>query len=261
MPETQNPRVKVGDNRPPSTAELLKEKHAAIFERAKKWVRRAKAADLAPKTLEDCRKLEELYKEGRDIANDADRIRTAEKEPHLKAGREVDAVFGDEIISAVGADSKKRGLAQNILQAAADRRAAITQAEQRAKAAAAEKAQQEADRLAEQQKRQEEAGKVREADVTGAKVEAVDRKADQLAAAAAAPMEQASRDRTAGGHSVSVGMKAECTGVVRADLDLEALRPYFKQEHLIAAVDARLKMDTSPLKGAAIRERAVGRVR
>ena len=50
--------------------------------------------------------------------------------------------------------------------------------------------------------------------------------------------------------------------VVRDELDLNALRSYFKQEHLIDAVNAGIKIGAfTALKGAAIIEQAIGRVR
>lgn len=260
MPQTQT--AAIGHNQPPPLPEILKERHKSTFDKAKKWLTKAKKADLTPQTLDDCAKLEELFGEGRDIANDADKIRETEKEPFLKAGKEIDSLFNGDVRDAIGADPKKPGLARRILQAASERRLAITREEQRKADEAARKARVEADRLEEQAKKQEEQGKHRLADVTHAKVDAVDRHADALAAQAAAPVAEASRDRTAGGRSVSVDAKLVCTGVVRAELDLEALRPYFDQDALVKAVNTALKMKAfGELKGAAIVEQAFGRVR
>lgn len=257
-----NDRTGIGGNNPPSTAELLKEKHKPIFDKARRWLARAKAANLDPKTEADCAKLEELYAEGRDIANDADRIRAQEKEPHLQAGREVDSLFFGEVRDKVGADRAKPGLAQQILQAAADRRLEITRAQQREQAKAAEKAAEEAAKLAAKAQSQEERGRTREADVTAAQADATAQHANALATAAAAPVDQASKTRTAGGRSVAVKTKRFCTGVVRKDLDLEELRPYLDQDALVKAVQKGLDMDGfTELKGAAVVERAVGSVR
>lgn len=262
MPEAENPRAKIGGNNAPPAAVLLKEKHKDIFERARKWIAKAKKVDLNPKVEADCAKLEDLFAEGRDIANDADRIREREKEPHLKAGQEIDGLFNGEIRDALGTDPKKGGLAQSIRQAAADRRLAITRAYQAEQDAAAARARKEADRLTEQAQSQEDRGRVKDADLTTAKADAADRHADNLAAQAAAPVAEASRARTAGGRSVSVDAKLTCNGVVRGELDLEQLRPYFDQDALVKAVNNALKMKAfTALKGAAIIEQAVGRVR
>lgn len=255
------PAATIGHNQAPPLKDVLKEKHAILFERTKKWLAKAKRADLDPKTVEDCAKLEELYAEGRDVANDADRIREREKEPSLEEGRVIDGLFNGEIRDTIGSDRKKGGLASDILQAAADRRLAITRADQARAAADAERARKEADRLEEVRKGQEGRGQVKQADATQARVDGLDNRADALAAQAAAPVAEASRAR-AGGRAVSVDAKLVCSGVVRGDLDLEVLRPYFKQEHLTEAVNAGLKMKAfAELKGAAISEQAVGRVR
>ena len=252
----------IGDNNPPPLSAILKEKHKDIFERAKKWLAKAKRADLNPQTIEQCSKLEELFAEGRDIANDADRIREKEKEEPLKACKEIDGLFNGEIRDTIGTDPKKGGLARSILDAAASRRAAIAREEQRKADAAAQKARDEAERLEQKAQAQEGKGQVRQADVTAAQAEGVHQLADELEAKAAAPITEATRDRTAGGRSVSVNVKLECTGVVRAELDLEQLRPYFDQDALVKAVQKALDLKAfTELKGAAIREKAVGRVR
>lgn len=261
MPEAANPRAAIGGNKPPSEIELLKEKHKAIFDRARNWLRRAKLVKVVPENLDDCAKLEALYAEGRDIANDADRVREAEKKPHLDAGRAVDELFNGDIRDEIGADSKNPGLARELLNAAAAKRLEITRKKQAAQAEAAERARKEADKLAERAKSQEDRGHVREADVTQAKVAGLDAHADDLAARAAAAVAEASRDRV-GGRTVSVDAKLVCNGVVRGELDLEALRPYFRQEDLVFAVNQGLKIKAfQKVKGAAIIEQAVGRVR
>lgn len=265
MSDALNPRAKVGGNNPPPLDVQLKEKHKPIFDRTKAWLRKAKLAEstgLAPQTLEDCAKLEAIFAEGRDLANDADRVREKEKEPSLTEGKIIDGLFNGEIRDVVGADTKKPGLAQRLLQAAAQRRLAIGRAEQERMAADAEKARKEQERLAEVAERQEDKGQVRAADVTAAKADGAGRLADDLEARAEAPIAQATRAVIGGGRSVSVDAKLECTGVTRMELDLEALRPYFDQDALVKAVNNALKLKAfTALKGAAIIEKAVGRVR
>jgi hypothetical protein len=252
----------IGDNKPPPLDVILRDKHKDIFDRAKKWVVKAKRADLSPKTIEDCAKLEALFKEGRDIANDADGIRATEKEPSLQEGRIIDGLFNGEIINSIGSDSKKGGLAMSINRAAATRRLEITRAEQAAAADQEAALRKKADELAEKAASQEAKGQVKQADVTTAQVAGLDAKADQLGAFAAAPVADASRGRTATGGSVSVSAKLKCTGVVRDEIDLEKLRPYFDQDAIVKAVNAGLKMKAfSALKGAAIVEDVLGRVR
>lgn len=251
----------IGHNQPPPISELMKEKYPDIFDRARKWLNRAKRADLEPKTLEDCGRLELLVKEARDIANDANTVREKEKEEPLRVCKEIDAVFNGEIRDALGTDAKKPGLAQTLLQAAARRRGAIAEAQQREAAERARRAAEEAERLRQKAESQEARGQVRQADVTEAQAEATERHAADLAAQAEADLSQASKARV-GSASVSVSKKLKCTGVVRGELDLEALRPYFDQDALVKAVNNALKMKAfTELKGAAIVEDYVGRVR
>lgn len=254
-----------GHNKPPALDVILKEKHKPVFERTRAWLRKAKLAEstgLKPQTLEDCARLEALYKDGRDIANDADGIREKEKEPSLTEGKIIDGLFNGEVRDVIGADPKKGGLAQRILQAAAAKRLELTRAEQTRLAQQAETARKESDRLAEVAARQEDKGQIRQADVSFAKADGAGRLADAAEAAAQAPVSEASRAVIGGGRSVSVDAKLECTGVVRGELDLDTLRPYFDQDALVKAVNNALKMKAfTSLKGAAIIEKAVGRVR
>lgn len=263
MPTTdKNPRAVPGNNNPPTWTEQLTARYAEQLETAKKWIAKAKRANLEPQTIEDCAKLDALFAEGRDLANDMEADRAKEKDPFLKIGQEIDTFFNGSFRDALGTDPKKGGLARNILQAAADRRLAITRAQQAADAAAAAALQKRADELAEKQAAQEARGQTKQADVTGVQVGALDQKAGQLAAQAAAPVAQASKVSIGGGRSSSVTGKLECNNVVRAELDLEALRPYFDHDALVKAVNTGLKLQGfTTLKGAAIVEKAVGRVR
>lgn len=262
MPQTDNPRTAIGGNNPPPLADVLREKYAPLFERLKAWkARAARAASIVPETLEDCAKLEALFADGRDLANDADGAREREKDPYLRAGQEVDAVFNAGLRDLIGADQRKPGLARQLLDRAAARKLAITREEQARAAREAERVQAEAQRLAEKAQRQEDAGKVKDADRTQAQAEATEDRAGALAAQAAAPVQEASKTRI-GGVTSSVRAQLVCTGVVRAELDLDALRPYFTQQALIDAVQAGLKMQAfTTLKGAAISEKAIGSVR
>jgi hypothetical protein len=252
----------IGDNNPPTWAQQLGDRYKESVDAAKKWLNKAKKADLQPKTLDDCAKLEALFAEARDLANDMDRKREEEKEPHLKTCKEIDGFFNGTFRDALGTDTKKPGLARELLQAAADRRVAITREEQQRAAAQAAELQKKADELAEKQQAQEAKGQIKQADVTGVQVEALDRQAGVLAGQAAAPVDQASRTSIGGGRTASAAVKLECTGIVRADLDLEALRAYFDHDALVKAVNNGLKMKAfEKVTGAVIVEKAVGRVR
>lgn len=245
-----------GHNNPPSDVDILKEKYASIFERAKKWLAKAKKVDLSPKTEDDCAKLEAIFKEGRDVLNDAERARKDEKDEYLRKGREVDDLFNKQIRDTLN------GIANDIRQAAADRRLAITEAAQEAARKAAEKADAEAEKLRQKAEAQEARGDVKQADVTLAAADGVERRAEGLAAFAEAPVDQASRARHAGGGSVSVRGVLTCTNIARDKIDLNALKPYFKHEDIVAAVNQALKMGAfTEFAGAVIERKAKSNIR
>lgn len=248
-------------NNPPSLAEILKDKHKPIFDKGASWLRRAKNANLTPATEAEAAKLEELFGEARDIANDADRIREKEKEPHLVAGREIDTLFNGEIRDKLGTDPKKGGLARQMLEAAGAYRLRVQREEAARAAKEAEKAAKEAERLAQQAQAQEERGNVKQADQTAARADAAAEEASRLQAQAAADPNEV-RARTSSGRSVGLNVKLVCTGVVRAELDVATILPYLDQDALVKAVQRGLDMKAfTSLKGAAIEERAASRVR
>lgn len=259
MPTTTAPRAaKIGDNNPPTTEQLMKEKHAAIFQRLAAWQKKAKKAKLTPETLEECIALDKLFAEGRDIANDADSVRKKEKEPHLRAGQEVDDVFNKGVRDEVGVAA---GLAKQILQASANKKLAITRAEQAAAAAEEERLRRQADAAEEKARQKAEAGDTKNAAVLENRVEALDSAADQAGHIARQDVAVASKVST-GGLSSSVAAKMVCTGILnRNELDMPALLPFIKEDALIAAVNAYLGMGNKTMKGAVITEQAVGRVR
>lgn len=259
---TQNPRAAVGGNNPPSTEEIMREKHAPIFERLVTWKKSAKRLiNFVPETLDDCAKLEKIYREGADLANDADGIRAKEKEPHLRAGQEVDAVFNVGVRDEVGADKKKPGLAATLLQKAADRRLAITRAEQKEAQERADILAREAQKRADEAARHEAAGRNLKADVAQAQAQATSEAAERAEVESRQDVSIASKTR-AGGVTSSVRVKHVCTAIDKVNLDLEAIRLFIDPKALQAAVDAYVKQTgVTTVKGASIEERADGSVR
>lgn len=244
----------IGHNNPPTLAERLKLDHADLFKRARAWTAKAKKADLKPKTEDDCAVLNKLFADGDALIKEAASVHTKEKEPFLRDGKIVDAAFNAGIRDVLKPD------ADEIRQAAADKLLAITRERQRLADIEADRVRERAEQLAEQAAKQESAGKVREADKTQAQAEALETEADRLEASASQGLRDASRTFV-GGVSASVGAKLVCTGVDRPKLDLETLRPFLKEDALIAAVEAYLKAGNKTLTGAIIVEKAVGSVR
>lgn len=257
-----NKTAGIGDNNPPSNTELLREKHKPIFDRLKTWEKEAKkVAALVPQSEADCIKLEKVYRDGKDLANDADGIRVVEKKPHQDAANEVDEVFNKGVRDVVGAVANKPGTANELLQRAADWRLAEAKKE-------SERLAKEAERLAEQEarsraaaERAEARGDHRNADLHANKAETAAEAADRAAISAQRDIGEISRS-TAGGLTARVKGTFTCDGIKRAELDLETLRNFIDQKALIAAVDAYLKATgEKTLKGAAITEKAKGSIR
>jgi hypothetical protein len=250
--------AKIGDNNPPTLEQTLREKHKAIFDRLKAWKRKAEKADLNPKTVADCNALDALFGEGRDLANDADTVRTKEKEEPLEMGRKIDGVFNVGVRDEVGV---KGGLAERIKQAAADRRLALTREDQRKAQEVADKLAADAQKAADAAAAQEAKGNTRMADVKNNQADVIQGQAEQQAAFAAAPESTASKARFGGVTSSVQGVRV-CTSVDRDNLDLNAIRAFIKGDALVDAVNAKLKMDKDAVvTGAVIIERAKSSVR
>jgi hypothetical protein len=256
MPETINPRVKIGGNAPPSLTDQLKDKHAALLAKAKSWERKAKSANLEPVTIEDCVALDKLFADGRDLDNDGNSIREVEKKPYWDLGKEVDAVFHTGIRDVIGV---KGGLAEQLNRASAQRKVAITKAQQAAQQAEAEKLAREAAKHAGAAQRHEEAGRNSQADVAFNRADAAADAANAAAAAASKDIGAASRT-TIGGITSSVKVKLIATDINRATLDLEALRPFLRSADLIWAAQKALDQGFD-VKGVVTREDIKGSVR
>lgn len=246
--------AEIGHNRPPTTEELMRQKHPAIFERLKTWLGKAKRANLEPQTLDDCTALDKLFADGRDIINDANTVREKEKAEPLKLCKEIDGVFN------VGVRDEVKVINDRLNAASAARRLAITRAQQEAQAAEAERLRKEAEKRAEAAAKKEEKGQNVQADVDRNRADALHGVADSLETQATADVSKASQTRADG---VTSSVKAElvCVGIDRSKVDLEALRPFLKEDHIIEAVGRYLKMGNKSLAGAAIEERAKANVR
>lgn len=257
--------VTAKDNQPP-LEEALRVKHKPIFERLEAWKPKAEKAEkaLAKKpleTIQDVEKLEALLIEGRDIANDADTVREKEKAEPFDICKRIDTLFNGGVRDIVGWDEKKGGLAARLRRAAAERRVAIGREEQARAAAEAQRIRQEAEAVNARAAEVTAAGDVKVGAVIANQAEAIHQEADKMAAKAEAPLAEATRSVVAGGGGVRVSAdtKMVCTGVVRKDLDLEALRPFLKEDVLIAAVNAVLATGEKTVRGAVIQEQAKSR--
>ena len=245
----------IGHNAPPTREVLMKEKYPDLWKRAEAWFRKAKKANTKPLTLADCEALDKLFVEGREVVVDALAFHKTEKDEFLKAGREVDKIF-------FAIRDSLNPLVSDLRDAAAERRLAITREEQRKADELAEAKRKEAAAIADKAAALENEGKVKVADATFAKADAMDSEAERHEAFAGADVRDASRSVSATtGIKSSVSAKWVCEGINRAELDMETLRNFIPEADLIAAVNKYLGMGNKSLKGAICREKAIGSAR
>lgn len=246
---TDNTRANIGHNNPPALDVVLKDRYEPLTKRVKAWEKKAKAADQDPKTLEDCLALDKLVADGATLAGEAKTAQEKEKEEPAKMVKIIDGFFLSK-----GIVGQITPLKDTLNTASAKRKVAIARAEQakaEAKALADKKA---ADELEAKGRAAEDRGEYRLADQHFAKAD--DRAASAQSNTAVAQQDLASATRVeTGGIRAAATAKMKCASVIKADLDLEALRPYLKPADLVDAVNAALKLDASfRVKGAVLEE-------
>jgi hypothetical protein len=178
-----------------------------------------------------------------DLVGRATAHRVAEKEPYLRAGDKVFAWFTKGLIEPLNARReqlrirldafKQRQLAEE--RAKREAEAAIARAQQ----IAAQRAREEAEAAA-RRARSVETMAQREAEARQARVESdmAAARAEQTALATMASSSAMVRERFEGERSGHVGMRKTPVVIIEdvAKLDLELLRPFFKEEHLLMAL-------------------------
>lgn len=249
-----NPRAAIGGNAPPALEAILKDRYADLFKRTKTALGRLQKADLKPQTEEDCATLNKLVADAQAITKEAAETHQKEKEPFLRDGKTVDGVFNRDCRDVL------KGPLQAVSDAAATRLLAITRLRQKEAAEAAEAAEREAQRKANEAAKAEAKGNTHTADLRTNQAEAAQEHADSLSAFANRDESQASKT-SLGGITMSAKGKLVCTGVNKAELDWAQLSAFIKEEALIEAVNRFLALGNQTLKGAVIVERAIGSVR
>lgn len=96
---SEEARLGIGGNNPPeiTLADQLREKHAPALAKLDTLAERANKAPKEITSDEDVAALSDIAADARDERKTLDAIRTAEKDPFLKGGREVDGFFRDPI--------------------------------------------------------------------------------------------------------------------------------------------------------------------
>lgn len=274
-----NPEAVVGHNDAPISAQsvtaAMARDYAALSDAAAGLLAEARALPEAVEDEPTLGSVSAVIVKIRDKAKFANATREKEKEPYLRGGQAVDAFFKD-IIDRLDKTNTILGRRVNAYQQAklAEERAA----REREAAEAARVAREANARLAEQERLQREA---EEAAARARKAENIaaheDRAADHAELAAAASKAAAhALNEAAAAESAAAAKPAEMTrsrfsegtvvtmkqvGYVElldsAKLDLAALRPFIKDEHLLMALRAWAKINNykKPMDGAIVEMR------
>lgn len=244
----------IGHNQPPSDIEILRERlsndNSDVLQRRDDLIA---ACDRIPPitTDETAGKVSDHIKQIATCIKTADGRRVAAKEPFLESGRAVDGFFkaiSDPLSAA------KTAVERNLtayLREKAD-------AERRRRDEAARIAREEAERQAEEARRAAETLRT-ETDLTdalAAEAAAKQQAADAARAGKEAAAKAAEMSRTRGDYGAVSSLRTtwEFDGLDRAEIDLEALRPYLPLDGLEKAVRAAIKAGVRDLRGVRIFE-------
>jgi hypothetical protein len=276
----ENPRAVPGSNQAPDYAKRVTEEmaanYAALAESTADQLKQAQDLPKAVENPEDSEKLSLAIKAMRDTSTRAEAFRVREKEPFLRGGNAVDQYFkglmdrldkGAAILHArVHAYNEKRRLAEEqrrreeferttrAARDAADKMAAEQATAREAEAAAARA--RKAENIEAHEQRAEQHGIAAES----ARVETLmaAAAADEARIATLQPPAEQVRERFDSGVLNTMAKKpyVEITDV--ALLDLNALRPYIKEDALLAALKAWGKVTShrKTMPGAIVELRA-----
>lgn len=203
-------------------------------------------ADDLPQVIEtsaDVEPIASAMKKLHDFRARAEAFRVAEKAPFLHAGDAVHAFFSKRLLEPLDAKRKQLGVR---LDGFKQKQLVEERVRREAEAAAARKAEQERQRLlaeaeaAARRARSEQTRMQAEAEARQARIEA-DMAAVRAETTALATMASSSRlvgERFEGERSGHVGMRKVPVVMIEdvAVLDLDLLRPFFKEEHLLMAL-------------------------
>lgn len=250
-----NPRAVPGDNNPPPIRDILAEKHGHAIQDLEAIATRANAAPKEIKDDADLVAVSTIVSDARALVKKLDSARTAEKEPYLSGGREVDGYFREQT------DRLDR-----IVNALTMRATEY----QRAKAAEARRLAEEKERAereeADRQRRIADEEAARSRPIAAAKHEAKAEAAEDRAAEAAAKAQTAAADTTrVRAAGVTVSARTEWTFEITDwnRIDLNALRPHFKREDVEKAIRqyVRNNKGSAPLAGVRVYEDVKANIR
>lgn len=221
-------------NNPPPLAEILAENYASVQSEIDAIAGRANAAPKKVKSDADLDAVGVIVKDAKAMAKRVDGLRTAEKEPHLKAGREVDTFF--------------KGLSDRLAKMAAVLGERASEYQREKLAEQRRKAEEEARKARE--KAEAERRKAEEAEAAGratvaARAEARAEIADERAAAAEQALDMSNADlarqRTASGLTASARTTFKVRITNLSELNLGPLGPYFDRDAVQKAANGWLR--------------------
>jgi len=241
----------IGHNNPPSDAESLEQKLREDYERqlfdAREVYAEAKKFPGKIESEEDANRGADLIKKIVGINKDFEGIRVKEKEPYLTLGRVVDNFFKRPQDSLNDAKNNVRLPLDEYLKEKA--RKELAEREEKARIAREEAEKRAAQAAAASQAQQQAA-----ADILTQSAIQMDNKAQALERAAEEKPAQLAR---ASGVSGTAALRTKWVGEIIdiKFIDLEALRPYIRQEDLQKALNSFVSMGGRELSGAKIYEK------
>ncbi len=229
----------IGHNNPPAVAG----DYSGLQSRLQELLASASSAPLTIETIEQAEKCTSLTKMLKELAKAAENARVQEKEPHLNAGRAVDAFFQkiSEPSTNTAKDIEKRLNAWTQAQREAERKKALAEAA---------KAKEEADKMAAEAAQLEQAGMTDMANQTIADAQKVEATATRLEAKAADDKQLGKVRSDLGSTSTRKVWKVGIAD--RAKLDWTTLGRFITDDAIMAALRAYVSSGGRELAGAEI---------
>lgn len=237
----------VGHNVPPPLRQVLAENYASLAADVDAIAVRANDAPRAVTSDDDLGRVGDLVKDVRLVAKRVDAARVAEKEPHLTAGREIDAFFKGmaERLDRIGKTLESRATEYQRAKAAEERRRREEEAR---------KAREEEERQREIAARAAEANRSASAAKAEHKAEVAGERAREAEAAAQAKAADLTRTRSETGTVATARTEWAFELIDATAIPLEPLRPYIPRADLEKAIRSFVRMGGRELAGVRIYE-------
>lgn len=255
MEAALDPRLGIGGNNPPTTEQLLAEKHRDLLDRCEAAALRANGV---PKVIDDDADLTgigEVVRDARRLMNDIKNTRLEETQPHRTAVAEINRYF-DTVSERL--DRVAKVLAQRCDEWAR----AKERRERERREAEARAAREEEERRLEAARKAEAANRKVQAEKHETAAAQASERADYFEQQAAAPTAELTRARSA---AVTVSGTQQWTFDIMnmKHVDLDALRPYLTRDDIEKAIRAFVKVnkDSLPLAGVRIYAKTVAKYR